>query len=109
VRQLLLALVVACGGGSSPTTLKNTEPPHDPLAKLRTWETQVCACNAVEGDTIDETCSGEAAKPVNEWVRDGTSWKNNLDDAQVKQALEILDRIHRCFQAGIGDPLPPRR
>ena len=107
MRELLLVLVVACGGGSSPA-LKNTAPREDPLAQLRTWETQMCACNAVEGDAIDETCSGEAAKPVNEWVRDGTSWKKNLDDAQVKEALEIMDRIHRCFQAGIGDPLPPR-
>jgi hypothetical protein len=49
----------------------------------------------------------EAAKRVNEWGCDGTLWKNNLDDAQVRVALEILERIHRGFQAGIGDPLPP--
>jgi hypothetical protein len=106
IRGLAIVLVIGCGGGSSPA-LKNSAPPEDPLAKLTTWETQVCACNAVEGEAVDETCSIEAAKPVNEWVRDGTSWKKNLDDAQVKEALEILDRIRRCFQAGIGDPLPP--
>ncbi|HEX7702969.1 MAG TPA: hypothetical protein VF403_19660 [Kofleriaceae bacterium] len=106
IRELAIVLIVGCGGGSSPA-LKNSVPPEDPLAKLRTWETQVCACNAVEGETLDETCSSEAVKPLNDWVHDGTSWKKNLDDAQIKEALEIADRIRRCFQAGIGDPLPP--
>jgi hypothetical protein len=112
MRPLLavLVLLLACRRPTQ-TPIQNAAPRSgvDPLAKLRVFEATMCACLVNQGPEIDESCSGTAAEPVNAWIHDGTSWKRGLTNDQVTEANEILDRIQRCFQAGIGDPLPPRR
>jgi len=69
----------------------------------------MCACLENQPPEVDETCSGEAAKPVNAWVRDGTWKRGSHARAGSNRRQRSSTRIHRCFQAGIGDPLPPRR
>jgi hypothetical protein len=106
MRGLILLMVVACGA-PRPTT--------DPLAKLRSYEAAMCWCpehpdpKAVELGAVDEDCSIAASEPVKAWVGDGTSWQVGLTPDEVTEAKAILERIRRCFQAGIGDPLPPKR
>jgi hypothetical protein len=114
-----VVLVAACGGGS-PRPLRNTAAagPDDPILRLARLEPAMCGCVERQGSTIDMVdpgsaegeladCVSKAAVPVNAWIGDDVGWRRGLSAAQVARATELLDRIRRCFQVGVGDPLPP--
>jgi hypothetical protein len=110
----ILAAGLGCGAPRGAAPVGNSDTPRrvaDPLAELAAIRAGLCNCVEHPGPSIeegDDSCIGPFANRYNAWSKNPTS-RAGLSTADQARLAELDDAARRCFQAAIGDPLPPKR
>jgi hypothetical protein len=108
---IALALAACASPRAAPVanTTSSSSPPPELFSELIAIDAGLCACAHAEGDAIDEGCAQPFIDRYNAWVHATERARERLPPDQHARLLEIDEHAHRCFQAAIGDPLPPKR
>jgi hypothetical protein len=107
MRAAALVVLAACGPTHRPAApIANSMPATDPLAELVAIRDGLCDCLHHQEGELDESCPSPFADRYNAWAK---RKHDDLTPAQRTRLAELDEEAHRCFQASIGDPLPPKR